>query len=127
MTHLTRPFNLLVGAAVLVLAVLAMAVVKPAVSEAWIECSNTYLPAGDWTACGTPAEMVVIEAGINAGGGNHNDCAGAMVETGGKSTFPWGWKCGSGTIVTEWPGGVQDYAAMLNNSNAALSIWIKGY
>jgi hypothetical protein len=129
MTHLThrsmpRLTRNLVVLLALACTVLTMTAVKPAVSHA-AECSN-YLPQGDWPACGEQAEMVDIYVGINYGSGDLNDCAGAMVYSGGKASFPWGWKCGNRTIVEEFPGGVKDYAAAYNDSNGPYDIWIHG-
>ena len=126
MTYVTRSGRKLMAAAALVLACLSVATVQPQLAHAGSGCSGWISP-GHWFGCGEGGEWSILGPGINAGGGNHHDCANLFKYSGGKYEWPFEWRCSSGTFYPEFPTGHGVlYPAFYNNGSAEVNGWIVG-
>jgi hypothetical protein len=107
MTYLTgyvaRSGRKLTVFAALALACLSVAAVKPQLAHAQ-GCSGWISPS-HWFGCAEEGEYTILAVGINAGGGNHHDCGNVFKYSGGTYTWPFEWRCSSGTFYPEFPGG----------------------
>jgi len=126
MTYVTRYSRRVTAAAALVLACLSVAAVQPQLAHAGSGCSGWVKP-GHWFGCNEEGEWTLLGGGINAGGGNHQDCVNLFKYSGGTYTWPFEWRCGKGTIYGEFPGGHGIlFPAFYNNGSAEVNGYVIG-
>jgi hypothetical protein len=125
MAYVTSFGRRFMAAAALVLACLSVAAVQPQLAHA-SGCSNWVKP-GQWFGCGEGGEWSILGVAINAGGGNHHDCANLYAYSGGKYTWPFEWRCSSGTFYPEFPTGHGLlYPAFDNDGSAEVNGFVEG-